>query len=93
MKAIIWTRYGPPDVLQLREVKKPVPRDNEVLIRIYSGTVTAGDCETRELKLPFYISFPMRMFFGLIKPKRVNILQVLGVQHTTREPPKHTDCW
>ncbi|MFC2159742.1 NAD(P)-dependent alcohol dehydrogenase [Actinomycetota bacterium] len=74
MKAIIWTRYGPPDVLQLREVKKPVPRDNEVLIRIYSGTVTAGDCETRELKLPFYISFPMRMFFGLIKPKRVNIL-------------------
>ncbi len=74
MKAIIWTRYGPPEVLQLREVKKPVPGDNQVLIKIRSATVTAGDCETRELKLPFYISIPMRMFFGLIRPKRVNIL-------------------
>jgi NADPH:quinone reductase-like Zn-dependent oxidoreductase len=74
MKAIIWTRYGPPEVLQLQEVKKPIPKDNDVIIKIHSATVTTGDCETRELKLPFYISFPMRLFFGLIKPKRVKIL-------------------
>ena len=74
MKAIIWTRYGPPDVLQLREVKKPVPTNKQVMIKIHSATVTAGDCETRELRLPFYISIPMRIFFGLIRPKRVKIL-------------------
>jgi NADPH:quinone reductase-like Zn-dependent oxidoreductase len=74
MKAIIWTRYGPPEVLQLKEVRKPIPKENDVIIKIHSTTVTTGDCETRELKLPFYISFPMRVFFGLIKPKRVKIL-------------------
>jgi len=69
MKAIVWTKYGPPDVLQLRKVEKPTPRDNEVLIRIYATTVTAGDCELRSLKLPFYISLPMRIWLGFRKPR------------------------
>ena len=42
MRAVVWTKYGPPDVLQLQEVEKPVPKDNEVLISIYATTVTGG---------------------------------------------------
>jgi len=70
VKAIMWTAYGPPDVLQLREVEKPVPKDNQVLIRIFATTVTAGDSEIRDLKLPIYFSLPMRIWVGLRKPSR-----------------------
>jgi NADPH:quinone reductase-like Zn-dependent oxidoreductase len=73
MKAIVWTKYGPPDVLQLREVEKPTPKDNEVLIKIYATTVTAGDCEMRSLKLPIYLSLPMRIWLGLRKPRGTTI--------------------
>ena len=74
MKAIVWTKYGPPDVLQLKEVEKPTPKDNEVLIRIYATTVTAGDCEARSLKFPIWLSLPMRIYVGLIRPTRITIL-------------------
>ncbi|MHA2399748.1 MAG: NAD(P)-dependent alcohol dehydrogenase [Promethearchaeota archaeon] len=74
MKAIVWTKYGPPDVLQLREVEKPTPKDNEVLIRIYSTTVTAGDCEQRSLKLQIWYRLLMRLYIGFRKPKRITIL-------------------
>ncbi len=74
MKAIVWTKYGPPDVLQLKEVEKPTPKDNEVLIRIYATTVTAGDCELRSLKFPIYLSLVMRLWRGLIKPRGTSIL-------------------
>jgi NADPH:quinone reductase-like Zn-dependent oxidoreductase len=74
MKAIIWTKYGPPDVLQLQEVEKPTPKDNEVLIRIYATTVTAGDCEQRSLKLPIWYRLPMRAYAGLKRPERITIL-------------------
>ena len=74
MKAIVWTKYGPPDVLQLKEVEKPSPKDNEVLIRICATTVTAGDTEMRSLTMPFMFSFPMRIYVGLRKPKRITIL-------------------
>ena len=73
MKAIIWTRYGPPDVLQLKEIDKPSPKRNEVLVKIHATTVTAGDCELRSLKLPFYINLPMRMWIGFSKPKENTI--------------------
>ena len=74
VKAIVWTKYGPPDVLQLREVEKPTPKDNEVLIRTYAATVTAGDCEARSMKIPILFRLPMRLYIGPIKPKRTTIL-------------------
>jgi NADPH:quinone reductase-like Zn-dependent oxidoreductase len=74
MKAIVWTKYGPPDGLQLKEIGKPVPKDDEILIKVYATTVTAGDCEMRSLKFPLYLSLPMRLFVGIRKPKRVTII-------------------
>jgi NADPH:quinone reductase-like Zn-dependent oxidoreductase len=74
MKAIVWTEYGPPDVLQLKEVEKPAPKEDEVLIRIYATTVTAGDCEMRSLKFPIYLSLAMRLWRGFLKPRENSIL-------------------
>ena len=74
MKAIVWTNYGSPDGLQLKEIEKPVPKDNEILIKIHTTTITAGDCEMRRLELPLGLSFPVRIYAGLLKPKRIPIL-------------------
>jgi NADPH:quinone reductase-like Zn-dependent oxidoreductase len=73
MKAVVWTKYGPPDVLELREVPKPMPKANELLIKVVATTVTAGDCETRRMDFPFYLSLPMRLWLGLSKPKAGSI--------------------
>jgi NADPH:quinone reductase-like Zn-dependent oxidoreductase len=74
MKAIVWTAYGPPDALQLREVERPTPKEDEVLIKIHATTVTAGDCEMRSLKFPLWLSLPMRAYAGFRRPKRITIL-------------------
>jgi NADPH:quinone reductase-like Zn-dependent oxidoreductase len=74
MKAMIWTKYGSPDGLQIGEVEKPTPEDNEVLIRVHAATVTAGDCEMRSLKFPLFLSLPMRMYVGLTRPTRIKII-------------------
>ncbi|WP_088066435.1 NAD(P)-dependent alcohol dehydrogenase [Gottfriedia luciferensis] len=69
MKAIICTKYGPPEVLQLKEVEKPTINDDEVLIKIYSATVTAGDVKIRSSDFPFMYWLPSRLIFGLTKPR------------------------
>ena len=74
MKAIIWAKYGPPDVLQLREVEKPTPKDNEVLIKIHATTAATPDSELRRLKLPLLFAIPLRLYIGVIKPTRITIL-------------------
>ncbi len=71
MKAIIYTQYGPADVLHLQEVEKPTPNDNEVLIKVYATSVTAGDCNARGFVfVPPGFGFLARLMFGFRKPKQ-----------------------
>jgi len=69
MKAIVYTKYGPPDVLQLKEVAKPAPKDNEVLIRIYATVVAAEDPRARSGAYPPLFWLIVRIQSGLIRPK------------------------
>jgi NADPH:quinone reductase-like Zn-dependent oxidoreductase len=76
MKAMVLTKFGPPDVLQLREVAKPVPKDHEVLVRIHATTVTAGDCQLRGL--PLVLRLPARIIVGLLRSRPIIIGQELA---------------
>jgi NADPH:quinone reductase-like Zn-dependent oxidoreductase len=70
MKAIVCTKYGPPEVLELKEVEKPVPKDNEVLVKVYATTVTAGDSRVRSFTVPLSYWLLARLALGLRKPKK-----------------------
>lgn len=70
MKAVICTQYGAPEVLQLQEVDKPTPKDNEVLIKIRAATVTAGDARLRGLNVPLAFRIIMRLAVGFTKPRK-----------------------
>ncbi|MBT7261575.1 MAG: NAD(P)-dependent alcohol dehydrogenase, partial [Desulfobacula sp.] len=71
MKAVIHTKFGPPNELQFGEIEKPNPEDNEVLIKIHAATVTTSDCNIRNLTFtPKWAMFLMRLFmFGVFKPR------------------------
>ena len=77
MRAVFHTTYGPPDELQLKEVEKPLPKDDEVLIKIHATTVTTTDCNVRNFTfVPGVFQIPARLFmFGVFKP-RINILGI-----------------
>lgn len=74
MKAIVYTQYGPPEVLRLAEVGRPVPRDNEVLIRVHATTVSAADSRCRSFTVPLSFWIPARLALGILTPRR----QILG---------------
>jgi len=76
MKAIICTAYGPPSVLQPAEVPKPLPLDNEVLIRIHATTCHIGDVRVRSAWVPLWMQLPFRLYMGVLKPKR----KILGME-------------
>jgi NADPH:quinone reductase-like Zn-dependent oxidoreductase len=73
MKAVVYTKYGPPEVLQLKEVGKPVPGDNEVLIKVRATTVTSGDVRLRGFIFPRKYWLLTRMVFGLRKPRKITL--------------------
>jgi NADPH:quinone reductase-like Zn-dependent oxidoreductase len=74
MKAMVWTRYGPPEVLQPREVERPMPKENEVLVKVRATTVMVGDCELRGLHFSPVFALPLRLLIGVRRPTRVTIL-------------------
>lgn len=76
MKAIVYNTFGPPDVLRLKEVDKPAPKENEVLIKIFATTVSSGDDRLRGAKVPPLYWLPARMMLGFRKPKK----PILGME-------------
>lgn len=76
MKAIVYEKYGPPSVLQLRDVDKPRPKDNELLIRTYATTVTSGDWRARSLTMPPGFGMMGRLVLGLSGPRQ----RILGTE-------------
>ncbi|WP_414660145.1 NAD(P)-dependent alcohol dehydrogenase [Horticoccus sp. 23ND18S-11] len=70
MRAVVYKRYGPPEVLQLTEVEKPTPKNNEVLIKTHATTVTSADWRVRSLNVPVGFGFISRLFFGVARPRQ-----------------------
>ncbi len=76
MNAVIYERYGPPEVLRLAEIEKPVPKHNEVLVKVRATTVTVGDSRMRRFSVPLLMWLPARLYLGIRKPKRA----ILGME-------------
>ena len=70
MKAIVATHYGGPEVLQLKKIEKPTPKDNEVLVKVHATTVTAADFRMRSFTVPAAVWIPARLALGITKPRQ-----------------------
>jgi len=70
MKAVVYKKYGPPNVLQITEMARPHPKDNEILVKIHAATVTSGDVRLRSSDFPPLFWLPARLIFGLFRPKK-----------------------
>ena len=69
MKAAIVTKYGPPEVIKIKEIDKPTPQEDEVLIKVHATTVSSGDVRMRKFNVPFLFWLPFRLYMGLKAPK------------------------
>lgn len=78
MKAIVMTKFGPPEVLLLQQVAKPVPKDNEILVKIHATTAFAGDGELRGLKVPIELRLPFLIYLSFFRPKPIILGQELA---------------
>ncbi len=93
MKAILCTAYGGPDVLKVVDIETPAPKPDEILIKVKASTVTFGDCELRNLTLPAWTRFPIRLIYGYRKPKHLipgmeiaGIVEAVGKNVTALKP-------
>lgn len=89
MKAVVYEKYGSPEVLKLKDIEKPKPKDDEILVKIYASTVTSGDVRLRSSDFPPLVWLPARLIFGLFKPKKkilghelAGIVEEIGINVT-----------
>ena len=76
MRAMVYEKYGPPEVVHLKEVEKPTPKKDELVVKVRATTVRAGDVRMRSFNVPIWDWIPARLYLGLIKPKR----KILGME-------------
>ncbi len=78
MKAIVYTKYGPPDVLQLKEVEKPTPKDNEVLVKVHAASVNAADVETQRGVFIVRIGGPLKPMYKILGSDIAGRVEAVG---------------
>ncbi len=100
MKAVICTKYGEPSVLQFKEVAKPEPKENEILVKVINSTVTAADYRIRGINVPFGFKFIMRLAMGFSKPRNPvlgsefsGVVEKVGTAITAGIPQYATIPW
>ena len=78
MKAVIWHEYGGPEVLTVKNIEIPVPKEDEVLIKVHAASISAGDCEIRSLRFSLMFRTMLRLFFGIRRPRETILGQEIS---------------